>query len=145
MATTTTPKLDAQEKALCKAINAFRAEHGKPPLKVSVALTRCAEWMAHDMANHDSLDHVDSHGRDFDVRMDAFGYTAPTKGETIAGGNSDAAATLAQWKASPDHRPILLKTKLKVMGVGRARNLNSMLEWYWTADFGGTVTKTMSI
>jgi uncharacterized protein YkwD len=146
MATATTnPKLDTQEKAMCKAINAFRAEHGKPPLKVSVALTRAAEWMAHDMAKHDNFDHVDSHGRDFDERIDAFGYTAATKGETIAAGHSDAAATLAQWKASPDHRPILLKSKLKVMGVGRARNLSSDLEWFWTADFGGTVTKTMAI
>jgi uncharacterized protein YkwD len=101
--------------------------------------------MAKDMARHDNVDHVDSRGRDFDERMDDFGYTALTKGENIAAGHSDAASTLAQWKASPLHRPILLKTRLKVVGVGRARNLDSDFEWFWTADFGGTVTKTMSI
>ena len=145
MATATTPRLDTQEKAMCKAINAFRAEHGKPPLKVSVSLVRAAEWMAKDMAKHDNFDHVDSKGRDFDERMDAFGYTKPTKGENIAAGHSNAAATLAQWKASPPHRANLLKSKLKVVGVGRARNLDSTFGWYWTADFGGTVTKTMPI
>ncbi|MEA2194206.1 MAG: hypothetical protein QOG42_640 [Solirubrobacteraceae bacterium] len=145
MTTTTTPKLDAQEKALCRAINTFRAEHGKAPLKVSVALTRSAEWMSHDMASHDTFDHVDSHGRDFDVRLEAFGYHQPTKAENIAAGESSAAATLAQWKASAPHRAILLKSRLKVMGVGRARNVNSMFDWYWTADFGGTVTATMAI
>ena len=139
------PKLDAQEKALCKAINAFRAQHGKPALKVSVALTRAAGWMSRDMAGHDDFDHVDSHGRDFDERMDAFGYGAPTKAENIAAGSSAAADTLAQWKASPPHRANMLRSKLKVMGVGGARNVNSAFEWYWTADFGGTVTKTMSI
>jgi uncharacterized protein YkwD len=141
------PTLDSQEKALCQAINAFRAQHGRPPLKVSVALTRSAEWMSHDMANHDSFpaDHVDSHGREFDVRIDAFGYTKPTKAENIAAGDSSAAATIAMWKASPEHRAILLKSKLKVMGVGRARNVDSTFGWYWTADFGGTVTTTMSI
>ncbi len=143
--TTTNPKLDTQEKALCRAINAFRAEHGKAPLKVSVALTRAAEWMSHDMANHDIFDHVDSRGRDFDERIDAFGYTKPTKAENIAAGHSSAAGALALWKASPPHRAILLKSKLKVMGVGRARNADSAFDWYWTADFGGTVTKTMSI
>jgi uncharacterized protein YkwD len=145
--TATTPKLDAQEKALCRAINAFRAENGKPPLKVSVALSRSAEWMSHDMAGHDNFptDHVDSHGREFDTRMEAFGYLPATKAETIAAGESSAAGALAQWKASPPHRAILLKSKLKVMGVGRARNVHSMFEWYWTADFGGTVTKTMTI
>ncbi|MEA2142370.1 MAG: hypothetical protein QOI64_800 [Solirubrobacteraceae bacterium] len=145
MPAATKPQLDTQEKALCKAINAFRAEHGKPPLKVSVALTRSAEWMSHDMANHDSFDHVDSHGRDFDVRMEAFGYHPATKAENIAAGDSSAAGALAQWKASAPHRAILLKSKLKVIGVGRARNVNSMFDWYWTADFGGTVTTTMSI
>ena len=44
----------------------------------------------------------------------------PTKGEVVAAGHSDAAATLARWKASPLHRPILLKS-------------------------GGTVTRTMAI
>lgn len=50
-----------------------------------------------------------------------------------------------RWKASPPHRAILLKTQLQVMGVGRARNVNSEFDWYWTADFGGTVTRTMPI
>jgi uncharacterized protein YkwD len=145
MTTTTTPQLDAQEKALCNAINAFRAQNGKPRLKVSVALTRAAEWMSHDMANHDNFDHVDSHGRDFVARFEAFGYHPATKAENIAAGASSAAAAIAQWKASPPHRAILLKSQLKVMGVGRARNVNSTFDWYWTADFGGTVTKTMSI
>ena len=145
MPAATQPSLDTQEKALCRAINAFRAQHGKPPLKVSVALTRAAEWMSHDMANHDNFDHVDSHGRDFEARLGAFGYHAATKAENIAAGESSAAAALAQWKASPPHRSILLKSSLKVMGVGRARNIESTFGWYWTADFGGTVTKTMSI
>jgi uncharacterized protein YkwD len=145
MPAATTPRLDTQEKALCRAINAFRAQNGKPPLKVSVALTRAAEWMSHDMADHDSLDHVDSRGRDFEARLEAFGYHPATKAENIAAGASSAAATIAQWKNSPTHRAILLKSKLKVMGVGRARNVDSTFGWYWTADFGGTVTKTMSI
>src|SRR5687768_8970426 len=116
---TTNPRLDLQEKALCRAINAFRAQHGRPPPKVSVALTRAAEWMSKDMARHDhfAADHVDSRGRDFDERIEAFGYHPATKAENIAAGESTAAATLAQWKNSPAHRAILLKSKLKVMGV----------------------------
>ena len=99
------------------------------------------------MARHDNVpaDHVDSHGRAFDERMEAFGYHPATKGENLAAGESGAAATLAQWKASPPHRAILLKSKLKVMGVGRAQNPTSTFGWYWTADFGGTVTRTMRI
>ena len=50
MTTAPNPRLDAQEKALCRAINTFRAEHGKAPLQVSVALVRAAEWMSHDLS-----------------------------------------------------------------------------------------------
>jgi len=143
MATTTAPDpvLDAEEKALCRAINTFRAANGRPPLKVSVALVRAAEWMSRDMARTDVLDHTDSRDRDFATRLAAFGYNKPTKGENIASGESSAAATVAQWKNSPGHRANMLSTKFKVMGVGRAH----ASDWYWTADFGGTVTRTMPI
>jgi len=144
MATTTAPNpvLDAQEKALCRAINKFRADNGRAPLKVSVALVRAAEWMSRDMARTEILDHTDSRDRDFAARLTAFGYNKPTKGENIASGESSAAATVTQWKNSPGHRAIMLSSKFKVMGVGRANSGNG---WYWTADFGGTVTRTMAI
>ena len=143
MATTVTPDpvLDAEEKALCRAINKFRADNGRPPLKVSVALVRAAEWMSRDMAHTDVLDHTDSRDRDFVARLAAFGYNKPTKGENIAQGESAAAATVAQWRNSPGHRANMLNTKFKVMGVGRAHGS----DWVWTADFGGTVTRTMPI
>jgi uncharacterized protein YkwD len=144
MATTIAPDpiLDTEEKALCRAINKFRADNGRPPLKVSVALVRAAEWMSRDMARTEILDHTDSHDRDFAERLAAFGYDKPTKGENIASGESSAAATVADWKGSPGHRANMLSSKFKVVGVGRA---NAGHGWYWTADFGGTVTRTMPI
>jgi uncharacterized protein YkwD len=146
MATVTAdPVLDAQEVAMCKAINKFRAEHGRAPLKVSVALVRAAEWMSNDMAHNDNFDHTDTRGRHFDTRLNAFGYNKPTKGENIAAGESTAAETVNQWKNSAGHRANMLNAKFKVMGVGRAHDDNSMFGWYWTADFGGTVTRTMTI
>lgn len=145
IAATADPVLDAQEKALCKAINTFRVQNGRAPLKLSVALVRAAEWMSNDMAHHDNFGHDDSHGRDFVARLRAFGYNKPTKGENIDAGASTAAATLSHWKSSPEHRANLLNAKFKVMGVGRAHDASSEYGWYWTADFGGTVTRTMPI
>ena len=147
MATTTTPDpvLEAEEKALCRAINQFRAANGRPALKVSVALVRAAEWMSNDMASHDNFDHVDSRGRGVASRLRAFGYNKPTTGENIAAGEASAAATVAQWKNSPGHRANMLRSSFKVMGVGRAHDPNSEFGHYWTADFGGTVTRTMPI
>ncbi len=145
MTTTAAPALDLEEKALCRAINAFRKQHGRAPLKVGVALTRAATWMSNDMARNDNFDHTDTHGRGVTQRLKAFGYTGPTSGENIAGGASTAVETLAQWKASAPHRANLLSTRFKVMGIARAHDDDSMLGWYWTADFGGTVGKTISL
>lgn len=142
---TADPVLDTQEKAMCKAINAFRVQRGRAPLKVAVSLTRAAEWMSNDMAHHDNFDHTDTHGRGVPSRLKAFGYTGPTSGEDIAGGEDTAAATIQQWESSPPHRANLLNAKFKVMGVARAHDDGSLLGWYWTADFGGTVGRTIAI
>jgi len=145
MSATAAPVYDTEEKALCHAINAFRKQHGRAPLKVGVALSRAAQWMSNDMAHNDNFDHTDTRGREVAQRLKAFGYSNPSSGENIAGGEASAADTLKQWKNSPPHRANLLRTKFKVMGIARAHDDDSMLGWYWTADFGATVGKTMSV
>ena len=145
MPATATPVYDTEEKALCHAINAFRKQHGRAPLRVGVALSRAAQWMSNDMAHNDNFDHTDTRGREVAERLKAFGYSNPSSGENIAGERASAADTLKQWKNSPPHRANLLRTKFKVMGVARAHDGDSMLGWYWTADFGATVGKTMSV
>jgi len=145
MPASTIPKYDTEETALVHAINGFRKQNGRAPLKVGLSLSRAAQWMSNDMAHNDNFDHTDTRGRDVGPRLKAFGYANATSGENIAGGESSAADTLRQWKNSPPHRANLLRTKFKVMGLARAHDDDSMLGWYWTADFGATVGKTISV
>ena len=130
------PVLDAQERTLRGQINAFRAARGRAPLRFSAPLTRAATWMSRDMAAKDYFDHVDSRGRDFDRRIAAFGFRGPRKGENLAAGAADAAATFAMLKGSSSHRRTMLQAKLRVIGIGRAYGEGSMLGWYWTTTFG---------
>jgi uncharacterized protein YkwD len=143
--TSADPVLDAEEQQLCHLVNDFRKAHGRAPLKVGVALSRSSAWMSDDMARNDDFDHTDSEGRSVVARLKAFGYGGPTSGENIAGGSSGAAGTIEQWESSPPHRANLLNAKFKVMGVARAHSGDSMLGWYWTADFGGTVGRTIDV
>ena len=130
------PALDVEERALCSQINAYRRARGRAPLRVSAPLTRAARWLSRDMAARDYFDHVDSRGRDFGRRIAAFGFRGPTKGENLAAGAPDAAATFAMLKGSPAHRRTMLRANLRVIGIGRAYGEGSLLGWYWTTTFG---------
>lgn len=138
------PVPDPEERAFCKLINTYRAQNGRPALKLSVALTRSSEWMAADMARNDILGHTDSLGRSFSRRITAFGFSGATRGENIAGGtNGSAQAMFNMWKASSAHKKNMLSVSYKVLGVGRSYGANTMLGWHWTTDFGGTVDRTI--
>jgi len=138
------PVLDNEEKALCKAVNSYRAQNGVPALKVSVSLTKASRWMSADMGRKNYFSHTDSLGRSFSKRMTAFGYSGGTRSENIAGGVAGGVATFNGWKASAAHRANLLSRTFKVIGVGRGWTANSMMGMYWTAKFGSVTDRTMA-
>jgi uncharacterized protein YkwD len=144
LAATGDPVLDNEEKALCRAINTYRAQNGAPALKVSVALTKASRWMSADMGRYDYFGHTDSLGRSFSKRMSAFGYTGASRAENIAAGLAGGVATFNQWKGSSAHRANMLSKTYKVIGLGRGYTANSMMGMYWTANFGSAVDRTMA-
>ena len=104
---------------------------------------RAAEWMSKDMARTDILDHTDSRGRDFATRLTAFGYNKPTKGENIASGDEHGRGhrrPVEELAGAPREH-----AQHEVQGHGRRPRARPAHGWYWTADFGGTVTRTMPI
>jgi uncharacterized protein YkwD len=138
------PVLDTEEKAMCTQINQYRVQNGKPALRVSVALTNASKWMSTDMAAKNYFSHTDSLGRAFSPRLGAFGYMYSTgMAENIAAGNSSAAGTFAQWKASSGHNTNMLSSSYNVIGIGRAYSAASTYKWYWTTDFGGYSDRTI--
>ena len=138
------PVIDPQELALCQQINTYRAQNGRAPLKLSIALTRAARWLSSDMASNDFFDHDDSLGRGFSRRLTVFGYRGATRGENVAGGATTATETLQQWKASAPHRRNMLNRAYKVLGVGHAYGADTMLGWYWATTFGGTIDRAVA-
>jgi len=141
-----TPTLDTEEQMMQKLINDYRAQNGLNPLRVSVALTRAADWMSADMAVRNYFNHTDSQGRDPFVRMTAFGYNyGGYRGENIAAGYGDAARTFNLWRNSPGHNAAMLNANFNVIGISRFYNQSSMYKWYWTTDFGGFVDATFEI
>ncbi len=139
-----TPALDAEEQAALKLINDYRAQYGLSPLRVSIALTRAADWLSADMAGRNYFSHTDSQGRDPFQRMTAFGYNyTGYRGENIAAGYGDAARTFNLWRNSSGHNAAMLNANFKVIGISRVYNASSTYKWYWTTDFGSFVDATL--
>lgn len=137
--------LDTEEQLLVELINDYRAQSGLSRLKVSIALTKAADWMSADMAAKNYFSHVDSTGRDPFARMLAYGYGyTGYKGENIAAGNGDAVRTFQQWKNSPTHNSTMLHPNFYVIGISRAYNGSSKYKWYWTTDFGQYIDATLA-
>lgn len=139
-----TPTLDSEEQAALKLINDYRAQNGLNPLRVSITLTRAADWLSADMAGRNYFSHTDSQGRDPFQRMTAYGYNYNSyRGENIAAGYGDAARTFNLWRNSSGHNAAMLNANFKVIGISRAYNASSTYKWYWTTDFGSFVDATL--
>jgi hypothetical protein len=126
---TSTAGVDAAEQQVVAEINAFRAENGVAPLKVSPNLSRAAAWMTEDLLANGYWSHTDSWGRSAFTRVQQCGYASSGAGENLAKGFG-AATVVEAWKASKDgHRENMLNSWWTVIGVGNAGG-------YWAADFG---------
>ncbi|MGE0131906.1 MAG: CAP domain-containing protein [Blastocatellales bacterium] len=127
--------LDAEEQAMLRLINQYRAQYGLAQLGASIAITRAAEWHGGDMAAKGYLSHVDSQGRNPVTRLAAFGYGYQAAiGENVAAGYSEAAQTFSQWRNSAGHNAVMLYADFRATGIARAFGSGN---WFWTADFGG--------
>ncbi|MFN7929827.1 MAG: CAP domain-containing protein, partial [Blastocatellia bacterium] len=134
------PVLEAEEKACIALINEFRAAHQQPPVKVSIKLTRAAQWLSADNAQHNPNDpeHTDSLGRDVGKRLRHFGYEADIIKENIVVGAESASAAMQVWLASGFHIRNLLNDEVVVVGAGRVCKKGAKTNCHWTVILGNS-------
>jgi uncharacterized protein (TIGR03437 family) len=138
-----TPSIDSEEQTMLKLINDYRAQKGLSQLKISIALTRAADWLGGDMSTKNYFSHTDSLGRGISARLNDFGYNYQGfRGENLAAGFNDAARTFNQWKNSAGHNANMLNPNYNVIGISRVYGAASTYKWYWTTDLGSYVDAT---
>ncbi len=132
--------LNAEEKALIELIHKYRAANKQPPVKVSVKLTRAAQWLTEDNATNkpDDPDHTDSLGRDAGKRLAAFDYEAEVIKENIVVGTESAAVALQTWQESAFHNRNLLNPDVKMIGVSRVCKKGAKAGCHWSVILGST-------
>lgn len=142
---TGTAPLDPAEQAFLTLINDYRQQNGLGTLTVDSKLQDASEWMSNDMGVNNYFDHTDSLGRNPVQRMNYFGYTYNTwKGENLAAGFSSALAAFNGLKASPGHNANMLNPNYRATGIALVSNTSSTYTWYWTNDFGGIVSSSVT-
>ncbi|MCC7535905.1 MAG: CAP domain-containing protein [Deltaproteobacteria bacterium] len=131
--------IDAERDRLLAMINAYRAEHGAPPLRLSATLQRAAEGHSGDMAARDYFDHETPEGVSPAQRARAAGYPSGFVGENLAAGNAGAQATFTQWRNSPAHDRGMRDPRYRAVGLGYVARRGSRFSHYWTMLMGDRV------
>lgn len=99
----------------------------------TTSLEKATQWMAHDLAGRQTLDHTDSQQREMATRLLAFGYDRPRLlAENIAEGQETPVDVVNSWLRSPPHRATLLHPEAREAGIGQARS--GAGRRYWVLD-----------
>lgn len=106
------------------------------PLSLDLTLAEAAQRHSEDMAQNNLFSHTGSDGTSGDDRIEAAGYEWRAWGENVAAGNADAAATIAQWFASPTHCANFMKPVFTEVGFGYDQDPSADYVHYWTANLG---------
>ena len=107
-------------------LNAFRAQHGRPALSVSSALSGAAYSHANSMAGRQRLDH-----QGFRARVP---ITSGAAAENVAFGCDDEDCAIRMWARSGRHRANMLRGDVTYYGIALATAANG--KRYWVLDLG---------
>ena len=113
--------------ALASDLNAFRAQHKRPPLTISVRLAGIAYEQAALMAGRSRIEH-----KNFRKRLGPIGTT---HAENVLVGCDDEACAIARWAKSAGHRRNMLRGDVSSYGIASATGANGRK--YWALELGG--------
>jgi uncharacterized protein YkwD len=110
-------------------LNTFRAQHGRPALSISGALSSAAMAQAAHMAGQGRLDHAGFHAR---VKARAIGTVAA---QNVGYGCDSEDCAIRQWSRSGRHRANMLRGDVSSYGIASATGANG--KRYWVLELGG--------
>jgi uncharacterized protein YkwD len=112
--------------ALSLDLNSFRAQHGRPPLSASGALTSAAYSHAQSLAARQRLDHAGFRQR--------VSLTSGAAAENVAYGCATEDCVIRMWARSGRHRANMLRRDVTSYGIASAVGANG--KRYWVLELG---------
>jgi uncharacterized protein YkwD len=107
-------------------LNSFRAQHGRPALSVSAALSGAAHSHANAMAGRQRLDHAGFRQR--------IPITNGAAAENVAFGCDTEDCAIKMWARSGGHRANMLRRDVTSYGIASAIADNG--KRYWVLELG---------
>jgi uncharacterized protein YkwD len=115
---------------MVQRINAVRADHGLPALRLAPKLMRSTKSYARQLMRNDGF----SHGSSYRTR----GFK--TSGEMLSfgqGWSTAPGAPVRMWLGSPTHRGLMLSRAFRYVGANPARGrFGGALRTIWVVHFG---------
>jgi uncharacterized protein YkwD len=140
--------LSPLESGVLVDINAFRAQHGLPRLRLNTQLTAAAREHSSQMAEDGYFAHESADGSPFWKRVQSFYASSPWRfwsvGENLlwSSPSIDPNGALKLWLASPEHRKNLMNPRWREIGVSAVHaasapgTYNGLDVTIVTTDFG---------
>ena len=107
-------------------LNSFRAQHGRPPLSPSGALSGAAYSHAQSLAGRQRLDHSGFRQR--------VSIERGTAAENVSFGCDTEDCAIRQWAKSGRHRANMLRRDVTSYGIASAVSSNGRR--YWVLELG---------
>lgn len=134
-----------EEKEMLRLVNNLRIKNGREPVQLNASLNQAAFDHSEDMGENNYFSHTGRNGSKFGERAKDAGYKGSPRGENIAAGRRDVAATFKQWENSSGHRRNILNPNINEMGIGHAHVPGSKYRHYWTQMFGKGDPNVLSV
>jgi hypothetical protein len=145
---------DLVDCTFLQIMNAYRASKGLGALKLSPTLGAAARYHSSENMERDVISHDLADGTTPRENMADHDYPTDgtSTGEIIYRGRgsrdgihlASAQAAFNWWKNSPGHNALMLSSKYRAAGIGRAYDANESERTYWTVDFGGVVDSSVT-
>ncbi|WP_158554908.1 CAP domain-containing protein [Methylovirgula sp. 4M-Z18] len=113
-------------------LNAYRASHNLPPVRLDPALSAMAQRQANAMVQANDMSHnVDG---SFSGRIMGAGIDTTRAAENIGGGYYSLQEAMAGWRASSEHNANLLLPQATRFGIAIAKDPQTDLRVYWAME-----------
>ena len=126
-------------------VNAYRAQKGLGPVRLSPQLESAALAHSKDLAQSDRISHYGSDGSDTWDRVRRAGYEARVTAENVGTGQRSLSEVFRGWQNSPDHNANLLLPDAEEMGIAMVNEPGTQFKTFWTLVLGAPASSPVKV